>query len=106
VMLPPPALNPKPLVLPPGSVFTRRTFFESILAVSRYDRGQLAEIRLYPFELAEKGDVHTHGLPESVSPQAARDILLHLKALSHPFGTEIVIEGDTGVIRTTSHARN
>ena len=74
--------------------------YESIVAVSRFDRGQLSEVRLHPVELTDQGVRLVHrGVPRLASPEAAQRILTRLQKLSTPFGTTIVIEGNVGVIR-------
>ena len=102
VMQPLARFNPQPLILPPGSVFTRRAFFESVLVTSRYQKGRLTELRVYPFELAQTGKPQTHGLPEAVSPSAGRAILERLAALSEPLGTQLRVEGRVGVVRVAA----
>jgi poly-gamma-glutamate synthesis protein (capsule biosynthesis protein) len=99
VMQPFSRVNPKPLVLPPGSIFTRREFFESVLATGRYERGHLVEVRLYPFELDATDDPHTHGLPEEVTRAAANSILERMRALSSALGTQLSIADGAGLIR-------
>jgi poly-gamma-glutamate capsule biosynthesis protein CapA/YwtB (metallophosphatase superfamily) len=99
VMQPTPSLNQMPLVIIPGSIFTHRVFFESMVVESRYEGGKLAEIRIQPFELAQTGKLETHGLPHAVSPEAGQAILTRLQTLSAPFGTKIDIENGVGVIR-------
>ena len=44
--------------------------YESVIAVSRYDKGQLVEIRLYPTDGRFDGPVSTLGIPRS-SPRCA-----------------------------------
>jgi poly-gamma-glutamate synthesis protein (capsule biosynthesis protein) len=99
VMQPLPKINPKPLVLPPGSIFTRRAFFESVLATGRYEHGRLVEVRLYPFELAATDEPETHGLPQAVTPAAGRAILERMQALSQALGTSMRLEDGAGVVR-------
>jgi hypothetical protein len=99
VMQPPSRINPKPLSLAPGSVFTRRAFFESILAVGRYEHGRLTHLELHPFQLAQTADPALHGLPESVSPAEGRAILERVRELSQPFGTQLRIADGVGVVR-------
>jgi poly-gamma-glutamate synthesis protein (capsule biosynthesis protein) len=99
VMQPLSGINPKPLVLPPGSIFTRREFFESVLAAGRYERGHLVEVRLYPFELDATDQPQTHGLPEGVTRPVANSILERMRALSSALGTQLSIAGGVGVIR-------
>ncbi|MDW9776479.1 CapA family protein [Sinorhizobium meliloti] len=74
-------------------------FYESIIAVSRFEHNQLAELRLYPIELGHSKRFANRGIPRlAVGPQA-KAILERMQKLSQPFGTEIAIENDTGVIR-------
>jgi poly-gamma-glutamate capsule biosynthesis protein CapA/YwtB (metallophosphatase superfamily) len=74
--------------------------YESVLAVSRFERGQLAELRLHPVELTDQGVRLAHrGIPRLASPETSRRILTRLQELSTPLGTTIAIEGNIGVIR-------
>jgi poly-gamma-glutamate capsule biosynthesis protein CapA/YwtB (metallophosphatase superfamily) len=74
--------------------------YESVLAVSRFERGQLVELRLHPVELTDRGVRLVHrGIPRLASPEASRRILARLQKLSAPLGTTIAIEGNIGVIR-------
>jgi poly-gamma-glutamate capsule biosynthesis protein CapA/YwtB (metallophosphatase superfamily) len=74
--------------------------YESVLAVSRFEHGQLVELRLHPVELTDQGVRLAHrGIPRLASPEAARRILTRLQKLSAPLGTTIAIEGNIGVIR-------
>ena len=73
--------------------------YESIIAVSRFERGQLAEIRLHPIMLTEKVRIAQRGLPRTATPEIAQRILTRLQKLSAPLGTTITIENNVGVIR-------
>ncbi|MBL8552477.1 MAG: CapA family protein [Hyphomonadaceae bacterium] len=99
IQLPPPELNPEPLVLPPGSIFTRRAFFESMIAVVRFRRGRPADVRLHPFELRSTNELATHCLPQPVSPEAGRVILDRVSGLSAPFGARIIQRRGAGLVR-------
>lgn len=76
--------------------------YESVIAVSRFERGQLAEVRLHPVELTFDVRMAQRGVPRLASPEAGRRILTRLQTLSAPFGTTITIDGATGVIRLTA----
>jgi poly-gamma-glutamate capsule biosynthesis protein CapA/YwtB (metallophosphatase superfamily) len=77
--------------------------YDSVVAISRFDRGRLTEVRLHPVELANKGvPLVQRGVPRLASPEGARRILARLQKLSAPLGTTIVIEGGIGVIRPDS----
>ena len=79
--------------------------YESIVAVSRFEHGMLAEVRLHPVELTDQGVRLVHrGIPRLASPEASRRILARLQKLSAPLGTTITIDGNVGVIRPRSSA--
>jgi len=79
--------------------------YESIVAISRFDKGQLSEIRLHPVQLTDDGVRMAHrGVPRIAPPEVAQRILTRLQKLSAPFGTTIAIENGVGIIRPS--ARN
>jgi len=80
----------------------RQVNYESVIALSKYDRGQLMEVRLYPMEGRFNGPVAQLGIPRSAPPDIAQRILTRLQSLSKPFGTSIEIEGNVGVIHPQS----
>lgn len=71
---------------------------ESLVAVSHYDDGKLAEVRLYPTELGADGPDSRLGIPRLAPPEIAQNILERMQRLSREFGTQIDIEGNVGVI--------
>ena len=73
--------------------------YEHVMAVSTFAGGEVSEIRLYPIDLGWADRFSTRGVPRSPTPEVARRILERLQDLSAPFGTEISIEGEIGVIR-------
>ena len=73
--------------------------YESIVPVSRFEGGTLAEIRLHPIELTYDVRMAHRGLPRIASPPTAGRILTRLQRLSAPYGTVITIDGPVGVIR-------
>lgn len=74
--------------------------FQTIVAVNRYEGGQLAEARLYPVETGyDEVKLARRGIPEMADPETSQQILTRLQALSEPLGTTITIEGNVGVIR-------
>lgn len=81
-------------------VFKERVWFESVVALSRYERsGRLKELRLHPIELHyEGGRDADRGIPRLASAEDGQRILRQLQELSRPFGTEIEIEGGVGVV--------
>jgi Bacterial capsule synthesis protein PGA_cap len=75
------------------------TMEESVIAVSRYEKNQVAEIRLYPMDLGWSRRPADRGIPWPASPQMAQKILQRLQSMSAPYGTTIKIENNIGVIR-------
>jgi poly-gamma-glutamate synthesis protein (capsule biosynthesis protein) len=73
--------------------------YESIIALSRFQGGQLAEVKLQPIELTDDVRMANRGIPRLASPQAAQRILTRLQKLSAPLGTTITIENNVGYIR-------
>jgi poly-gamma-glutamate synthesis protein (capsule biosynthesis protein) len=82
--------------------------YDSVLTQTKYDKGRLQEIRLYPIVGGVEGPISRRGIPRMAPPEAARRILTKLQELSKPFGTTVAIEGNVGVIKvapaTTSSA--
>lgn len=72
--------------------------YDSVLAVSRYAGGEVKEIRLYPVELAESTVSVDRGVPRLASPERGRKILEGLRSLSKPFGTDVQITDNMGVV--------
>jgi len=74
--------------------------YESVVAVSEYADGRLAEVRLYPVELGYDSPRMAHrGVPRMADGPTARRILQRLQALSTPYGTQISIQDNVGFIR-------
>ncbi|MCV3211594.1 CapA family protein [Mesorhizobium sp. YC-39] len=78
--------------------FTDPVFYESIITVTRFERNQLKELRLYPVELGHSKRLAKRGIPSLASSQQSKSILERLQSLSKPFGTKITIVGDIGLI--------
>jgi poly-gamma-glutamate synthesis protein (capsule biosynthesis protein) len=76
--------------------------YDAVLTQSRFDKGRLQEIRLYPIVGGYDGPVSKRGVPKIAAGADARRILEKLQALSKPFGTTIAIDGSVGVIRLTT----
>ena len=68
------------------------------MAVSHYEDGELAKVRLYPTELGVDGPDSRLGIPRLAQPDKAQEILERMQRLSRDFGTTIDIEGYVGVI--------
>lgn len=72
---------------------------EGVLATAHYDGARLLEVRLYPVDLKYADPISRRGNPHLATGDVARQILGRLQERSKPFGTQIAIEGDIGVIR-------
>ena len=78
--------------------FQQDRYFQTIVAVTRYEGGRAAEIRLYPVDLGYGLRLTLSGVPLLASPATARVILERLQRLSEPYGTTIRIKENVGVI--------
>jgi len=85
--------------------FNDAIYFQSVVLVSRYDAGRLAEVRLIPVDLGYGTRLVKSGVPNLASPAVARVILDRLARLSKPYGTNISIERNVGVIRPAPPSR-
>jgi poly-gamma-glutamate synthesis protein (capsule biosynthesis protein) len=73
---------------------------EAVLTTSHFDGGKLQEVRLYPADLGgARRPISQMGIPLTPSPNEAQRILKDLQEYSKPFGTNISIEENVGVIR-------
>ncbi|MEY9981463.1 poly-gamma-glutamate capsule biosynthesis protein CapA/YwtB (metallophosphatase superfamily) [Bradyrhizobium yuanmingense] len=82
-----------------GWGFSDPVFYESIISVSRFEQNQLVELRLYPIELGHSKRFANRGVPRLAGTPQAKAILERLQRLSNPFGTQLAIANDVGVIR-------
>ncbi|TIL64206.1 CapA family protein [Mesorhizobium sp.] len=73
-------------------------YYQSVVTVSRFEQNELAELRLYPVELGFSKRFANRGVPQLVTGLPARAILERLQKLSKPFGTQVIIENNLGVI--------
>jgi len=85
--------------------FADPNLYESVIAVSRYAGGKLAEIRLHPIDLGVEAKGAAKGVPGMATPQRGQLILERLQRLSNAFGTKISIEKGVGVIRLAGGTR-
>ncbi len=79
--------------------FDDERVFQTVVAVCRWERGKLAEVRLQPVDLGYGLPLTKSGTPRLAPPAMARSILERLQRISRPYGTTIEIEGSVGVIR-------
>ena len=79
---------------------------ESVVAVSRFEHGELKEIRLHPIDLDAFGRASRRGVPVLAGADKAHSILKRLQDLSEPFGTRIAIEDGVGIVRIGQRTAN
>jgi hypothetical protein len=79
--------------------FNNERTFQSIIAVSRFEKGRVVEIQLHPIDLGYGRRIPDSGVPRLASPDAGAAILERLAGISTPYGTRISIERRLGVIR-------
>jgi poly-gamma-glutamate synthesis protein (capsule biosynthesis protein) len=72
-------------------------WYETVVPVARYAGGELAEIRLHPAVIqSEPGPLCS--VPRPANAAEARRILERIRERSIPFGTEVVIRDNVGII--------
>lgn len=83
----------------PGGTVLRFSdaWFQTVVPVVTYQRGEVSEIRLYPMVI-ESSHAPTDGRPRPADPEQARRILARLQAMSAPYGTRIQIVNGVGII--------
>lgn len=74
-------------------------FWQSVVAVCNYASGDLKEVELYPIDMGYGRPIPQRGRPVLAEGPLAQQTLKWLQDVSEPFGTEINIEGDKGMIR-------
>lgn len=79
---------------------TNHKIWESVIPVWTMEKGELSELKLYPVELGYGKKRYERGWPVLSDNQ---DILQRLAKLSEPYGTQINLEGNIGIIRLKEH---
>lgn len=74
-------------------------WYDSVVAVSRFEGGRAAEVRLHPLVLERRPAPLLEGAPRLAPPPAAQRILERLRLDSLPWGTALSIEDGVGLIR-------
>jgi len=70
-----------------------------VVAVCTYEANALKEITLYPLDMGFGRPIPQRGRPVLAQGLVAREILQWLQEVSQPYGTEITIADDVGIIR-------
>lgn len=96
------ATTPELLAARNARSFADPALYESVIAISRYVGGRVAEIRLYPIDLGVSVHGAGRGVPAMADAVVGRRILERMQRLSKPFGTDISIEKGVGVIRVAA----
>lgn len=79
-------------------------WFESIAVTTRFRKGVLSELRIYPLML-ESSKAPTDGLPSLAKGPDARRILERVQKASAQWGTKIDIRGDVGIVKLQEQAK-
>jgi poly-gamma-glutamate capsule biosynthesis protein CapA/YwtB (metallophosphatase superfamily) len=74
-------------------------WWQSVIAVTTFERGTLKSIRLQPIDLGIDLPIAQRGIPRIASSEHADEILRTLARLSRDFGTEISIRDGSGDVR-------
>lgn len=74
-------------------------WWESVIAITTFERGTLKSIRLQPVDLGIDLPIAQRGIPRIASSEHADEILRTLARLSRDFGTEISITDGSGDVR-------
>ena len=74
-------------------------YWQSFVPKCRYENGTLVELALYPITLGFGKARTVRGRPLLATGEAAENIIVQLAELSQPFGTEIVFDGDIGIVK-------
>ena len=79
----------------------RQDYWESVIAVPRFDDGQLAEIRLYPITLGFGDPRPQRGRPTLADSDAGQRIIDAIKKLSEPYGVSVRYQQseNVGIVR-------
>ena len=73
--------------------------WRNAIASVSFKAKKLSEVRLIPIDLGFKRPRYQRGRPLLAEGEEAREVLSLFQRLSAPFGTNIEIEGDVGVVR-------
>jgi len=83
-------------------VFGGDVWYQSVVATTRFEKGQAAEIQLRPIDLSYTARGADRGVPKLAGHDMAKVILERAARLSQPFGTQISIERGIGVIKASA----
>lgn len=81
--------------------FGETATWESVIAVSRFSKGEVCEIRLHPIDLGAQSPSSRRGVPRLASGERGRAIIRRIAELSSQYGTKVFEQGGLGVIALT-----
>jgi poly-gamma-glutamate synthesis protein (capsule biosynthesis protein) len=87
----------------PAPQFVEPVWWESVIAVATYDRGNIKSLCLQPIDLGVDLPIAERGLPQVAAAERGNEILRRLVRLSQALGTQIRVENGHGVIDLSSH---
>ncbi len=76
----------------PKGFYASPAFWESVVALVRFDTGETVSAELWPIDLGFRLPPLQRGLPRLARGEAAREILVRLKELSGELGTHIELD--------------
>jgi hypothetical protein len=79
--------------------------WESVVATTSFEHGELKSIRLQPIDLGVDLPMAQRGTPRIASSTRAKEIIDRLAQLSEPFGTKLKFEGGVGSIEVTTQTK-
>ncbi|MCZ6636985.1 MAG: CapA family protein [Alphaproteobacteria bacterium] len=74
-------------------------FYRSAVSECRFENNELKEVWLHPVDLGFGRPIGQRGRPVLAEGEVAEEVLSWLQRVSEPFGTEIKVKGNKGVIR-------
>lgn len=80
--------------------FADQVYWESVVAQMSFQNGELSELKVHPVVLQSDLPRAERGIPVLADESQSRKIILRLARLSESFGTKIIPEGATGIIRS------
>jgi poly-gamma-glutamate synthesis protein (capsule biosynthesis protein) len=74
------------------------SWYDGVVAVTEFDRGEARRVLLYPLDLGNTYDRKRRGIPHLAAPADAQRILKNLEKDSAQFGTRIAPKDSVGII--------